>query len=247
MGSFAALLAVATGAFLLAGVVKGTVGFGFSTVAIGLLGVMMPPAQAATLLLMPALVTNVWQMDASSKLTQAAKRFGWMLVAIFVGTFLGVGKLTGATPHFATAALGAVIALYGAVGLLTVRLTITSAAEQWLSPLVGLTTGVITGATGVFVMPVAPYLNSLGMSRDELVQTLGLAFTASTLALGAGLWSGGAVEMPLIEISLAALPPALAGMLVGRLIRRHLQPSAFHRWFHIGLLILGLAMLARIY
>lgn len=45
--------------FLLAGFVKGVVGLGLPTVAVGMLGLVMPPAQAAALLVAPSMVTNV--------------------------------------------------------------------------------------------------------------------------------------------------------------------------------------------
>ena len=56
-----AMLAATAGAFLLAGFVKGVIGLGLPTVAIGLLGLMMTPAQAAAIMVAPALITNVWQ------------------------------------------------------------------------------------------------------------------------------------------------------------------------------------------
>jgi hypothetical protein len=48
--------------FLLAGGVKGVLGLGLPTVAMGLLSVVMTPAEAAGILVIPALVTNVWQV-----------------------------------------------------------------------------------------------------------------------------------------------------------------------------------------
>ena len=54
-----AILAAAAGAFLVAGFVKGVIGLGLPTVAIGLLGLMMTPAQAAAIMVAPALITNV--------------------------------------------------------------------------------------------------------------------------------------------------------------------------------------------
>ena len=66
---FALLVA---GTFLFAGLVKGVVGLGLPTVAMGLLGLAMPPVAAAALLLVPSLVTNVWQLLAKP-------RFGGLL------------------------------------------------------------------------------------------------------------------------------------------------------------------------
>ena len=48
--------------FLLAGMVKGVVGLGLPTIAVGLLGLVMTPMQAAALLIMPSMVTNIWQL-----------------------------------------------------------------------------------------------------------------------------------------------------------------------------------------
>src|SRR6202012_3200867 len=48
--------------FLLGGFVKGVIGLGLPTVAMGLLGLCMPPAQAASRLLVPLLVMNLWQL-----------------------------------------------------------------------------------------------------------------------------------------------------------------------------------------
>ncbi len=52
--------AAAAAVFVLAGLVKGVVGLGLPTVAMGLLALRMPAAQAAALLVVPSLVTNVW-------------------------------------------------------------------------------------------------------------------------------------------------------------------------------------------
>ena len=46
--------------FLLAGTVKGVIGLGLPTVAMGMLGLAIAPAQAAALLIIPSIVTNTW-------------------------------------------------------------------------------------------------------------------------------------------------------------------------------------------
>ena len=48
--------------FTMAGLVKGVIGLGLPTVAMGLLGLAMAPSQAAALLIIPATLTNVWQL-----------------------------------------------------------------------------------------------------------------------------------------------------------------------------------------
>ncbi|MDR8263643.1 sulfite exporter TauE/SafE family protein, partial [Acinetobacter baumannii] len=77
--------------------------------------------------------------------------------------------------------------VYAGYALCSPVFQVSGRVEKWLSPLMGGLTGVITGATGVFVIPAVPWLQALGFRRDELVQALGLSFTLSTLALAAGL------------------------------------------------------------
>ena len=61
--------------FLLAGLVKGVIGMGLPTVAMGLLALALPPAEAAAILVVPSLVTNVWQLLAGPRFAALAR--GW--------------------------------------------------------------------------------------------------------------------------------------------------------------------------
>ena len=241
----AAAIAIIAGAFLLAGAVKGVIGMGLPTVAMGALGLVMPPVQAAALLVVPSLATNVWQMLAGPALAAAVRRFATMLIGVCAGIFLGIGLLTGGAGALASGLLGGVLALYGALGLSAARFTVPRRAERWLSPIVGLVTGLLTGATGVFVVPAVPYLGSLGLERETLIQTLGLSFTVSTIALAAGLAATGKFPASVAAASALALVPAFAGMFLGQKIRRSVHPDVFRRWFFAGLLVLGSYMLVR--
>src|SRR5690606_35522440 len=113
------------------------------------------------------------------------------------------------------------------------------AAQRWLGPVAGALTGVVTAATGVFVVPAVPYLQSLGLGRDELVQAMGISFTVSTVALAAGLWLNGAYSLDAAGGSLLMLLPAMAGMYFGQWLRQKLSPVAFRRCFLGALLLLG--------
>ena len=82
-------------------------------------------------------------------------------------------------------------------------------AERVLGPLVGAVTGLVTAATGVFVIPAVPYLQALGLSRDVLVQAIGLSFTVSTVALAAGLMLNGQYSTAALSGSALMLLPAV--------------------------------------
>ena len=127
------------------------------------------------------------------------------------------------------------------IGLSKLRLSVARSTELWLAPLVGLVTGVITAATGVFVLPALPYLQAIGLEKDELVQALGLHFTVSTLALAAVLLYGGAFPSSIAMTSLLAVLPALAGMYLGQRLRQRIPVATFQLCLFLGLLASGTA------
>jgi len=220
---------------------------GLPTVAMGVLSLVMAPATAAAMLVVPSLVTNVWQLLAGPAFGALLRRLATMMLAVFAGTILSIGVLTGQSASLAGAALGAILALYGALGLAAPHFTVSAKVEHWLSPLIGLVTGLITGATGIFVIPAVPYLNSLGLAKENLIQALGLSFTVSTIALACGLSLSDQFRLEAASTSLLAVVPALVGMFLGQRVRGKLQPEAFRRWFFIGLVVLGAYMIARVF
>src|ERR1700722_16414635 len=210
-------LAVVAAAFLLAGLVKGVTGLALPTVGIGLLSLAMPPAHAAALIVVPALITNLWQMMSGPGLGSLVRRLWQMQLAICLGTWAGASLMAGSETAFASAALGIALIAYAAFGLMNVRIPQVPAwAEWWLGPFVGGATGFISAATGVFVIPAVPYLQALGFEREEFMQALGLSFTVSTIALAWSLVSAGTLNPGTGLYSLLALVPALAGMIAGQ-------------------------------
>jgi uncharacterized membrane protein YfcA len=234
-----ALLAFTALTFLLAGAVKGAIGFGLPTIAMGMLAMAMPPAQAAALLVVPSFVTNIWQLAAGPHLAAPLRRLWPLLLGIGVGTGAGAGLLTADGGGLASPALGAALMLYAILGFGAVQFSVPARAEVWLSPLIGAATGVVTAATGVFVIPAVPYLQALGLDKDDLVQALGLSFTASTFALAVILAADGTLKFSLAGVSLLALAPALVGMIAGQRLRALTRPDVFRYCFFAALLVLG--------
>jgi uncharacterized membrane protein YfcA len=165
-----------------------------------------------------------------------------MMAGVVLCTVAGAGLLTGTHTAVASAGLGAALVLYAILGLAKAGFTTPARHEAWLSPLVGVATGLVTGATGVFVIPAVPYLQSLQLEKEDLIQALGLSFTVSMAALAIGLFRTGAFASPTVQLagSIMALVPALAGMFVGQMLRQRMSVATFRTMFFVGLLALGL-------
>jgi uncharacterized membrane protein YfcA len=241
----ATVLSIVAGAFLLAGFVKGLAGMGLPSVAMGLMTLTLAPAQAASILLFPALFTNIWQLFAGPALVALIRRFASMMIGICVGTWLGFGVMTGDSAGLAAFGLGAVLMLSSGLNLAAVRFSVPRRLEGWLSPLVGLTTGLVTGATGAFIFPAVPYMAALEMDKEQLVQALSLSATVSTFALGSALAFQGSLGMPVAGLSLLAMVPAFIGMFAGQRLRLRVGEAMFRRIFQAALLLLGLYLAIR--
>ena len=235
--------------FVLAGFVKGVIGLGLPTVGMGLLAVVMTPAQAAALLVVPSFATNVWQA-VGARTVPLLRRTWPMLLGSCVGTWglgfwAGPALLTADNGTRASIGLGIVLALYGVLGLSSLQFSVPARLEPWLSPLIGVITGLVTAATGVYMIPSAPYLQAIGLQKDDLVLAMGISFTVSTLALAAILVANGALQTSVAGASLLALAPALMGMSLGQWVRGRVSPRVFRTCFFAGSLILGTHLVLR--
>jgi uncharacterized membrane protein YfcA len=236
------LIAAIIATFFAAGIVKGVTGMGLPTVAMGVLGSLLSPLTAAALFLVPSFVTNVWQLLAGPRFGMLIRRLWAMMLTIVIGTVVGSMMLTAGDTRLTAVGLGIALVIYAAYTLLAKPLHVSPRWEPWLSPVIGLVTGLVTGATGVFVIPAVPYIQSLDLDRDDLVQALGLSFTVSTIALAIGLFWHGAAPVGNLLTSTLAVVPALLGMVAGQVIRTRISPQLFRQLFLIFLLLVGLKM-----
>jgi uncharacterized membrane protein YfcA len=238
-------LALIAGVFALAGGVKGISGMGLPTVSMALLGLYLPPATAAALMVLPSLATNIAQCTGPH--WRALSRTLWPLwVALALATVFSPLPDLGASGPVARVALGAVLVVYGLWGLARPAVALPGWPPRTTGAIAGTLTGVVTAATGVFVMPMVPYLQSLRLEREVLVQALGLSFMVATLALAARLGRIGAHAWWLDAASCAvAVAAAFAGLAVGARLRRRLHPARFQRVLFAVFVLLGAVMLGR--
>jgi len=235
--AFTIVVVIAT--FLLAGTVKGVIGLGLPTVSLALLTVAIGLPEAMNLLLVPSLITNFWQAFVGGHGRAVLRRIWPFLVMATVTVWLGAGALTRVDLSLLSALLGLLLVVYATANLTGFRIALTARQEVWVGPLVGSVNGVLTGMTGSFVVPGVMFLQAIGLSRDMLVQAMGMLFSASTVALAFALQGNDLLTAELGALSATALLPAVAGMVFGQRIRKRLSEALFRRVFFVSLLVLG--------
>ncbi|MFY3936513.1 sulfite exporter TauE/SafE family protein [Achromobacter xylosoxidans] len=240
-----ALLAATAAVFVLAGVVKGVVGLGLPTISMAMLALIMAPAQAAALLIVPSLITNLWQARPWPTLMRLFRRIATLQAGVCAGTLAGAAWFGAPAGHWASVCLGVALVAYAAWGLFGTPPAVSARHEGALGAVVGTITGLITAATGVFVIPAVPYLQALNLDKDGLIQAMGISFTVSTVALAAGLWLNGSYTPGAAGASVLMLLPALAGMALGQWLRGRLSARAFKQCFMVSLALLGAYQVAQ--
>lgn len=231
--------------FVLAGAVKGAIGLGLPTVSMALMGAWLPVEQGAAILILPAFLTNIWLVLTADALPALLRRLWPMMAALVLGTLLVASVVTTERGGVAAVALGAILIVYAAVALRGTRFSVSRRAEPYLGPAMGLTTGLICGASAIFVVPSAPYLQALTLGKDELVQSFALTAVVASAALALGLGLNGALAPSVAVPGALATATAFAGMALGQIARRRISVETFRRWVLVGLAALGLSMILR--
>jgi uncharacterized protein len=237
---FDSLLLLVAAAFLLAGFIKGVLGLGLPTVSMGLLAVTMPPGQALAIVIVPAIVTNIWQTFVGPYLRDIVLRLWPLMIGTVIGIWLNAGLLTGPYAPYGTVILGLLLVIYAIVGLSKFSFKVARRDEKWIGGIVGVVTGMISAATGVQVIPSMPFMQAIGMERDELVQALGVFFTVATVALAFNLTTTGLLTAATALPGAIAMVASFTGMFIGQAVRSRMQPEVFRRWFLIAMILLGL-------
>jgi uncharacterized membrane protein YfcA len=233
-------IALVVAIFLFAGTVKGLIGVGLPTIAVALLIHVMPLPEAMPLVVIPAIITNLWQAVIGGQGREALRRFWLLYVLLAIGTWVGVGILTIGNPRLIGAVFGAILTTYALMGLARPAPLPVGIAERWLTPVIGSINGLLNGMTGSYILPGTLYLQSLGLGRDALIQSMGILYLVASTSLGVALTGHSIMGWHEALLSTAVLLPALAGYATGQHFRRQLPDEHFRRVFFIGLILLGI-------
>jgi len=230
--------------FLLAGTVKGIIGLGLPTVSLGLLVAVFDLPTAMALLIVPSFATNLWQALVGGNTKAIVLRIWPFLMMATLTVWIGSIALTRVDLDLLSGLLGGLLISYALLNLAGFRTSIPSQMEGWAGPVFGAANGILTGMTGSFAVPGIMYLQAIGLPRIMLVQAMGMLFTVSTMALAVALQSNNLLSSDLNIASIAALVPAIIGMIAGQRIRKKLSEERFRKVFFIAILALGAYIIA---
>jgi hypothetical protein len=238
-------MALAALALLVAGLVKGVTGIGYSTTALPLLALTVGLKAGMPIVLLPSITSNLLLMRAAGDFGDAAGRFWPIYVAVLPGLILGLWLLPSVDDHRAAAVLGGVLATYAAFMLVRGPWVMPEKLARLAMPPVGLVTGFVNGLTGSQVMPLVPYLLAADLTPSQFIQASNISFTLSSLVMIGGLAWVGLLGWSELVLSAIGIAPALIGTSIGGAIRRSLAAETVLRLVLGALLAMGLALVTK--
>lgn len=229
---------------LLAGILKGASGLGFSSIALPLLTMAVDLQTGMVLIIAPVVASNLAVLVASGCIAATLRRFWPLYLGLLPGTAAGVLLMTSVENSSALQVLGSMTLVYVMMAMLRPEWRLRRRPSNVLRAPVGLATGVLTGLTGSQVFPLVPYLSSVRLDAREQIQAINIAVLIGSSALIVGLVSRGLVTADLAGTSLAGALPAIAGVGIGTCAQRALSPASFRMATLFTLTVLSLNLIA---
>lgn len=227
------------------GLVKGLTGVGLPMLAIPLMAASIPLRDAIALMYGPVLITNLWQTFQGGFFQAALKRWWPMMACVVLGTWFGSKALISMDPKVLEGVVGATVAGFSLVNLLNPTFRIPERHALWLSLIIGVTGGFFGGLT-LFVGPaVIMFLVSLHVPKEEFIGTIALIYLLGLIPTGIFYLIDGTLQQQHLIPTILSCIPVVIGMVVGTLIRSHINEILFRKILLIMLVLVGLNMIRK--
>lgn len=239
------LLAMAIGIYFLAGIIKGTLGIGFPTAAVSLLAQVTDARTAITLVIMPMLITNIWQVIRSKQFWSVIQQIWLLLVLmlVFIGIFSQLASLI--RVDILAAVLGVIVAVYALHSLYSPPLLLKPNWDKRAQVVAGISAGLMGGMVSVWAPPILIYLKARGFKKEQFVATVGVILLLGSCVLLLSYVGTGTLSYGVFLSSMLLVVPSMLGFTVGEQIRMRLSVGRFERlllWFFF---IMGLNLIRR--
>ena len=230
------------GVYLIAALAKGVTGLGFSTTCLPMLVLIFGLKPTLPFLIIPSIASNLLVMSQAGEFKVTLKQFWPLYLTQVPGVLIGLSLLLWLAPYISTAILGITLIIYCSFTLSNPEFQLPNHLQRRLALPTGFLTGVINGFTGSQVMPLLPYMLSLGLSPSRFVQAINCSFTLSSLFMALGLFELKLMTLEIVLISMMGIIPVYIGTKIGSKTREHLNLLMFRRLVLISLILMGCAL-----
>ena len=231
--------------FLIAGTVKGTVGLGLPTTALGLMTLFVDPRPAIAILIFPLVLSNAWQMYRAGHVRATVQRYLAMAIGLVVFVWISVNLTVGVEDWVILAAIGFSMLFFVAVNVTQLTPAIPVHFDTAAQSIAGILAGIMGGLTSVWAPPLVIYLAARSVPKEEFVRATGLIFFLGSIPLAAGYVRAEFMTGELASISAVVLIPTFVGFWIGERLRHRMSEDAFKNLVLVIFLLMGLNLLRR--
>jgi hypothetical protein len=229
----------------LGGWVKGLVGLGLPMAALPLLTHVVGLKGAVSLLSVPIIAVNIWQAIDGGYLPSMLRRFWPVALAMAIGIGAGTWALNIIDPQPLYAVAGVAVLLALASNVFRPDIAISPGLERWVGPLAGALAGLLGGVSSLFGPPLIIFLVGLRLAKDEFVAAIALLYLLGGIPLLFGLMFQGIVAGEELLLSVLAMLPVAAGMLIGQRLRARLNGPLFTKLILGFMAFLAVSLIAK--
>ena len=235
------VLVVVVCAFVMGGLVKGLIGGGLPSIVVPIMALVIEPAWAAAVTVIPVMATNIWQAVDGNRAMAVLRRFWVYFGCLALGVAAGSQILVGLPPQTAALLIGVAVVLMSPIAIASNRFHVSERRETWLNPLVGGSMGVMGGTTVIFT-PTLIYFAALRVDKDTYVTAAALTALFCMVPLYLGLGFSAALTWEAARASLILLVPTMAGYFIGRALRGAISEPAFRMILTASLVLIGIGL-----
>ena len=237
------LIAFASAVLLLAGTVKGFIGLGMPTVALTLLTFQLDTRSAVSLVVVPMLLSNVWQFWRGPDMAGCVKHH-WRYAVILILFVAAIVWFSQSAPDvFLRATLGVFVLAFCFLSWRNMVPPIPAHRVRFFEGVSAVVAGLIGGLTAAWAPPLVMYLTGLRLDRDAFVQALGFLISAGSVSIFVMFIAVGHSSSPDLAVSTFLLIPTLIGFSVGERLRHRTNPEQFRALFLAAFSVLGANLL----
>lgn len=232
-------------AFFLGGLLKGILGIGLPLMVLSILGVFLSPTLVVALLVVPIVMSNLWQAFRHGLPAEGTRRLLPMSLVFVLFTVLGAALLASIEETLLFVSLGVIVVGFSLLNLRGMRLVVPSRHEVWAGPCTGVAAGLLNGISTINGPPLVMYLVGIQLSKDDFVKAYGLVALCGSVPLALSYIGVGIFGWREFIVSSMALPPVFLGMWAGQIIRSRINKELFSKVLLIALIVLGANLIRR--
>ena len=241
------LLIAALALAFLAGMVKGVTGFAMPMVLISGLGSFLPAELALAGLILPTLVTNLWQaarQGLRAAFLSAKRHWRYVTIAL-VCLAISAQVVTHLPQGTLFLVLGIPVTGFAALQLAGWRPSIDPENHRKAELGIGAFAGTLGGLSGIWGPPTVMYLTAMNTPKEEHVWVQGVVYGSGAIALFLAHLNSGVLNAEGLTLSAMLIVPGCLGLAVGFAILDRMDQERFRWAILIVLIVAGLNLIRR--